>query len=142
VAGTVCDDAGGGIRICRKFCSADADCGSGSFCSVPLGRFRVCTEPCVPTSVNGCAQGLSCYPDPYGRPDCYPTGSGGNFAMCTASSDCIPRYMCGKPQIQNFQVVCRNVCRRAVPSDCPSSQKCNDMLDPDGNTWTVYGVCA
>lgn len=141
-AGTVCDDAGGGIRICRKFCTVDADCGTGSFCTLPLGRFRACTEPCQPTSFNGCAQGLSCYPDPYGRPDCYPTGSGQYLSMCTASSDCLPRYACGKPQIQNFQVVCRGICRRGMASDCPGPQKCYDMLDPDGNTWSAYGVCA
>ena len=50
--------------MCRAFCNTNADCGSRSFCELPLGTsgLMMCTQACNPVGIGaGCPPGMACY---------------------------------------------------------------------------------
>jgi hypothetical protein len=149
VAGAVCLSLAAVDKVCRKLCNhdnLDGDCPEPaaqdasraqlSHClqlttDGPLGA---CSTPCNPVTAagpSGCPGGEMCYFVPFlnadvlGLTDCSTVvGSGTDGTVCTREVDCAPGYYC-RELTQGGQLVCRQICRVGVDSDCSlSGYKC------------------
>ena len=124
-AGSVCFDGG-----CKRYCSNDNDCpGLGAVCfqvangSTPIPGFKLCTDHCVPWADTTCKGGLGCIPfsedgKKPGTTSCAWTNT--STTTCTAASG----YACAKGYLCMIDNTCRKMCRRTVPTDCPTGKTC------------------
>lgn len=138
-AGGVCTLAAPMIGLCRAFCRTDSDCGTKSYCELPLGSMgiRVCTLPCNPFGTTaGCPSATSCYA--YGREhtDCRSVGTVATGQPCLRPEECQPGNSC-----IGASGACRKLCRRGINTDCPNLQRCYDIINDDNTSWPTYGFC-
>jgi hypothetical protein len=140
-AGLLCVDesfGAGSPTQCRQFCAANSDCGTGSYCEIPLhGGLALCTQACDPTASATCEAGLGCYLYGAEHSDCVKAGSVAAGGKCASFSDCQPGLFCS---VSGGSGHCYPVCRRANQGACGSGSTCTIIRD---NTyqWQTYGVC-
>ncbi len=143
------DKCGGdSVRVCRRYCSNDADCPMAGQCFKqiecsmpprPTG-VRICSQPCDPRNDAklGCAEGLRCFIYPGEVPDCNCVSAqrvGGDGADCVDFGSCQPGLLCvtmsGTP-------VCRPICRLDAPTTCQAGRTCQMLTNPNYN---IFGAC-
>lgn len=137
-AGNACANAGGGIGLCRTFCRTDGDCGTRSYCELPLGTagVRLCTQSCNALGA-GCPPGLACYPYDAEHTDCRLAGTALEGQPCSRPEDCQASMACLGPAGAER---CRVLCQRGVSGGCQSPKVCSTVTY-QGTPWPTYGVC-
>ncbi len=138
-AAAACANAGGGIGLCRSFCRTDNDCGTRSFCELPLGTagIRLCTQACNALGA-GCPTGLACYAYNKEHTDCRLVGSAAEGQACVRPEDCQAGLACLGPLGGES---CRKLCPRGNSATCAGTKICRDVTYSDGTVWPTYGVC-
>jgi len=117
---------------CRNYCcdpGYSAECPNGQAClveyrdttdqSLGVGLCQDCDE-CDPTSGDGCANNLACYPASFDGACrlCLPPRTNGNVAAaCTTHSDCRSTLGCDGTE-------CRRFCGVAAGTECGASERC------------------
>jgi len=138
-----------GVKVCRKYCSTNADCGgNGASCLTEIqcdgsaagSGHRICSQPCDPRGLaqTGCAAGLKCFVFPGEVADCDCVGAtriGTDGAACKTSDNCGPGLLC---ITMGADSRCRPICRHDTPTDCPADRSCETLVSP---TLSTYGAC-
>jgi len=140
-AGNACTNQGNTIGMCRSFCRTDGDCGTRSYCEIPLGTagIRVCTQPCNALgNTAGCPSGLACYAYFTEHTDCRLPGNKTEAALCARLEDCLPGMACLGP---GGAERCRKLCDRTTGAGCSVGQTCYLVTNGDGSNWPTYGFC-
>jgi hypothetical protein len=155
VAGYICDDLLGNFsNLCRKFCTKDAECGSGEKCGdflLAAAGWGWCASTCTPfsTAAGNCPAGYDCgeTADSAEQPSsaetgfflCKKTGSGGPYTSCMADSDCGANLWCGVANTNTGDTECLPNCSDSVaclmpPSDAGlSAAMCHPLATQPGN---------
>lgn len=138
-AGNACIDQGNRIGICRAWCRTDGDCGTRSYCELPLGTagLRVCSQPCNVFGA-GCPSGLACYAYNTEHTDCRLPGSKTEGMPCVRPEECMAGMACLGPAGNES---CRKLCPRSTGGGCGVGQSCFIVTNSDGTQWPTYGVC-
>jgi hypothetical protein len=157
---------GSAYATCKKYCTADADCGSPrGKCVITIasggtpipGVPSVCSSNCDPTSTNPaeCPSTYKCglfsstyMGTDYDIADCSPAGSGGQGFNCKAGSLgndslCAKGTLCTTTN-GGTTYVCRKICTNpgvANSAQC-SNQACIAFDPPYMIAGVSYGVCA
>lgn len=132
-------------RVCRKFCSADAECPAGSCdrtvsCGAQPTSHRFCSQACDPRSsaVATCKGNFRCllFANEKAACDCADAARvGGDGVACQTTANCMPGLMCvmmGTPQ-----PVCRPICKLSE-GDCAAGRLCTELVEP---RYLVWGAC-
>jgi hypothetical protein len=132
-------------RVCRKFCTADAECPDGGCdrrvsCGGQPTDFRFCSQSCDPRekAPNTCKGNFRCllFANERASCDCVEmTRTGNDGDPCLNTAGCKPGLMCvamGTPQ-----PVCRPICK-LTEGDCQAGRRCTELVEPRYVTW---GAC-
>jgi hypothetical protein len=153
---------GGSQATCKKYCSADAECGSPrGQCVIDItnagqplaGIPPVCSSNCDPvaTGTTFCPTNFKCIiriTNHLGTPrnitDCAPAGAGGQGASCQsgaggADSLCAPDFSCTSLN-GGSTFNCRHYCSSANPT-CPGGTSCIPFNPTFVIAGVQYGVC-
>jgi hypothetical protein len=135
----------GCARICRKFCTGDADCPAGLCnrsvsCGTTQTQHKFCSQSCDPTGdgVGACRNGLKCllFANEAASCDCpEATRTKTDGQPCETTASCAPGFLCvamGSPTL-----VCRPICKLA-DKICPAGKTCTELVEPK---YQVYGAC-
>jgi len=154
---------GATYATCKKYCQADADCGTPrGRCAIDIsaggmpiqGIPSACSSNCNPLSATGpaeCPANYKCglfkathFGNPVTVADCTPAGGGAQGANCKAGTlgndaMCAPGFMCTSTDA-GATYICRRICNRTAMTGCTGAQTCINfspaqMLDIE------YGVC-
>lgn len=151
---------GSAYASCKKYCTADVDCGS------PRGRCvyertsfgpdvpKLCSSNCEPTDTTaaGCPSTFKCtlYTATSGGTthkiaDCSLAGTGTQGTDCTAGaapveSRCAKGYQCAK-FVGDTVFQCRRLCSNPGQTSQCGGQNCVGYSDPHTIGPTTYGVC-
>jgi hypothetical protein len=138
VKGTRCTATGlpmGSSPVCRKFCGADGDCGTGQSCRASLG-FGVCIPSCTPFGTD-CGAGATCattqtdvastMTKPVRFLSCRASGTTPLWGTCAASTDCGDNAVCPRGT-----QVCTPLCDGTHA--CPDMPNMADGGSGDGGT--------
>ncbi|MEM9193767.1 MAG: hypothetical protein AAGF12_31620 [Myxococcota bacterium] len=158
-AGFECIDiaaSGPSIPTCVRYCGNDIDC-PGGLCfdlvdgmGAPLPGARVCTQPCNPARLSGCAPGANCdiFRESTGAmrlfTDCRaPVGTTTQGLPCLDSSDCAAGHTCIDPDGAGIRGnECLHYCEVGVSSvGCSIFDTCFGFATPLVVNGTEYGVC-
>ncbi len=166
--GTACIKPNACSPRCYKFCRTNADCPTGSTCTMDAGGGSLfCTVPvsqCDPvngvasvTGHSGCASpNNSCYLSEQNATtfcDCYSGPGVGPGLPCTHSTDCFGGLVCA--ELRSNGKKCARVCRLPSPDGgadltrrdagefgCQSDYRnCVPILLPGGGLSSVFGAC-
>ncbi len=144
--GAQCYNTGCNVSVCRKYCTADAQCPVGGSCSNQVGcatplpnNARLCSQPCDPRGAaqTGCAAGLRCllFPGEVADCGCHTASRAGlDGAACADTSACAPGFIC----VNTGTPMCRPICRLDQPSTCAQGRGCQRLTDPDH---VIFGAC-
>jgi hypothetical protein len=151
VPGNVCQERrkeGKAIRLCTRWCTADADCkaGDGSICIVEERKgYEGCSTACNPVLQTGCPAASKCAitqtPQEETYTNCVPLdGTGQQGAPCTLGSNaCAPGLFCvGTQTAGGLVTYCAKYCR--TQADCLPGTTCDGKQALKGTT-TAYGAC-
>lgn len=138
-AGNACANQGNNIGLCRAWCRSDVDCGTRSYCELPLGTagMRLCTQPCNVFGA-GCPSGLACYAYNTEHTDCRLPGTKAEGQACVRAEDCMAGMTCLGPAGGES---CRKLCPRTTGAGCSTGQSCYIINNGDGTQWATYGFC-
>jgi len=151
---------GTAYSTCKKYCLADADCGTPrGRCAIDIssggmaiaGIPSACSSNCSPLSTSApaeCPAGFKCglftathNNTPVPITDCSPAGAGTQGASCgtNAGNDsmCAPGYLCTTVG-SGFQ--CRRICNKTANTGCTGTQTCLGFQTPQ-TVDIEYGVC-
>jgi hypothetical protein len=152
---------GTGASSCKKYCSADVDCGSPrGKCVIDItangtpiaGIPPVCSSNCEPTSTNPteCPPTFKCgmftvthNGTTQNIADCSPAGTGNQGASCVSGTNgddklCNKGYLCSTTTADTA-FKCRRVCQKAAPN-CGQAT-CLSFNPPLTIAGTEYGIC-
>ena len=133
------------IKVCRKFCNSDTDCGTGSACNIGVScsatstQTHLCSRPCNPTgdATDGCAAGLLCFIYTGEITDCACRDAsrvGEVGTVCKTDEDCQPGLMCVNRG--GAAGACQTICQ--LGTTCPSGTTCTQLTNP---VYRVFGAC-
>jgi hypothetical protein len=148
---------GSSYATCKKYCMADADCGTPrGRCAIDIssggmpiaGIPSACSSNCNPisTSAPECPPSYKCSlftathnGSQVKITDCSPAGTGTQGANCMGNESlCAPGYLCTTLDGTNY--ACRRVCNKTANTGCTGSQTCLGFTTP--HTVDIeYGVC-
>ena len=150
---------------CKKYCAADADCGSPrGQCVIDItnaggmaiaGLPPVCSSNCDPTNTaaGGCASNMKCglftathNATMHNIADCSPAGAGVQGAVCAGAGSgddtlCAANFLC---TTVTSGYNCRKICNKTANTGCVGAQTCLGFATPfkiPTPTGIEYGVC-
>jgi hypothetical protein len=131
---TVCLGVNATVRVCRKFCNADGDCGQ-NVCAIIIGNtngpLHACAQRCQVLNQSSCTiTGEACYlglnASDQPTQQCSTAGTRTEGQTCTIANDCMPGLMCINSRVGDASggFLCHKACNFTGTGQCSPSGDC------------------